>query len=155
MSEAIKKQLKAAVFAVLGVGLSALFSILFTDTSSQWYTALHKPVFLPPQKVFMVAWIILYLMLAIALQRQLYRGDRQAVYGFIAILTLTALWNYAFFTLQNSMAGLLLLLLCVLATLYTIRQIGKEDVLSTVLLFAFLAWIVFATVLQYYIYMMN
>ncbi len=155
MSEGIKKQLKVAIWAVLGVGLSALFSVLFTDTHSQWYTALHKPVFLPPPMVFMIAWIILYLMLAVVLQRQIYRGDKEAVYGKIAILTITALWNYAFFSLQNSMAALLLLLLCILATLYTIRQTEKKDTLSTILLFVFLGYIAFATVLQYYIYMMN
>jgi len=155
MKEFVQKQLKPALWAILAVGLSALFSFLFTDTTSQWYTSLNKPGFMPEPMVFTFAWITLYLLLIIALQRQIYQKNTKAVMGFVVFLTLTALWNYAFFTLQNGLAGLVLLVLCLLAIGYTIWQTWKTDSISTVILIIFLCWIAFATALQFYIYMMN
>ncbi len=155
MKAETKKQGKAAVIAVLGVGFCALFNALFSDTQSQWYTALKKPVYMPPPLVFSCAWIAVYLLLTVALQRQIHRINKGAVYGFVAILTLVALWNYAFFMLQNNLAALILLVFCVLTAGYTIRQTWQKDVLTTILLFFIAGWITFVCVFQFYIYMMN
>ena len=155
MKDNTKKQIGVALWAILAVGLSALMSFLFTDTDSIWYASLSMPAFMPPPWVFTVVWIVAYILLATALWRQIKNKNCEAVWGFVVILTLCALWNYAFFVLHNSLAALVILILCVIATVNTIRQTWKTDTLSTVALLLFLGWITFATVLNYFIYMAN
>ena len=155
MKAEFKKHGRAAVIAVFGVGFCALLGALFADTQSQWYVALKKPIYMPPPLLYSCAFIASYLLLTVALQRQIVRSNKFAIYGVIAILTLTALWNYAFFMLQNNLAALLFLVFCVIAAGYSIRKTWHKDTLSSLLLFFIAGWVAFVGVFQFYIYMMN
>lgn len=155
MKDNTKIQIRAAFLALLATGLSALISYLLTDTQSAWYTSLNLPIFMPPPLVFAVVWAVLYALLAAALFRQIQRGNDAVLWSFTALLTLYALWSYAFFFKHNAVAGLVILLLCIASIICAIRRTWKTDTFSTIVLMLHLAWIAFAAVLNYYIYMAN
>lgn len=155
MKQALKKNLCAAVGAVLGVGACALLSAPFADVRTPYYTSLQKPPFTPTPVAFAGAWAMMFAVLAFVLMRQLLAKNEGALWGMAVMLTLTALWSYAFFERQNTLGALMLLVLLMLAVVFTMRRMRAADGLSAALLLIFLAWLSFMAVLNYYVEMMN
>jgi tryptophan-rich sensory protein len=124
-----------------------------------WYQTLAKPEWNPPNWIFGPVWILLYLMMGISVWI-IWRnyGLKTAVIPigfFVAQLVLNALWSWFFFGLEN--VGLAFVDIVALWTfiLITLILFWKLNTWSGVLLIPYLAWVSFATVLNYNIWQLN
>ena len=142
----------------LGVGLMAS---LATQTSvNTWYQTLEKPFFTPPSWIFAPVWSFLYILMGIALGRVIFfinqnKLDRISLYYFGGQLLLNGLWSFIFFGLRNPILGLLVIIFLLFLIQRTIKWFRIIDVLSAQILYAYFIWVIFASLLNAGIVLLN
>lgn len=125
----------------------------------EWYAALHKPAWNPPNWLFGPVWTVLYTVMAVAAWLVWRRGGMrvQAVpLGlFLFQLALNAAWSWLFFGLHRpglAFAEIILLWLAILATALAFRPVSAA---AFWLLIPYLAWVSFAAVLNFTLWRLN
>lgn len=127
--------------------------------ANRWFAALDKPALMPPGWAFGVAWTILYIMMALAFAMILHaRGARLrglAIALFLVQLALNLLWSPLFFRAHqvgDALSLILVLLVVVIATTALFWRIRKA---AGVMLLPYIAWLAFASFLNYEISRLN
>lgn len=153
------------VVAILPVAiLFALGSTTTRPAIQDWYAALNKPAFNPPDWVFPIAWAILYLMIAASLWRLLGAMPRTgpsregwwlALAAFLVQLGLNAAWTPVFFGAHAVGLGLIVVACLLVMVLWTIRLAWRFDRGAAWLLVPYAAWVAFATLLNAAILRLN
>lgn len=120
---------------------------------SAWFQALEKPSIYPEPKWFGIVWSILYVMigLSVALVASAWgaRGRTAALWVFAVHFALNLAWSPTFFAMQQITAALAIIVLIVLTLLAVIALFWKVRRLAAILLLPYLAWVCFATLLNY------
>jgi benzodiazapine receptor len=135
-------------------------SVFTTPAIPTWYAALEKPTFTPPNWLFAPAWIILYVLMAIA-AFLIWRkglgeeGVKSALIIFLVQLVLNALWSIVFFGLQSPLYGMVVILALWIAILLTIIKFFKLSTAAGALLLPYILWVSFAAVLNVSIWVLN
>jgi tryptophan-rich sensory protein len=119
-----------------------------------WYASIEKSSLTPPSWVFPVVWPALYLLMGIALWRFLEAeaSRRTRVAGltsFTIQLVLNGLWSYLFFGLHRpgvALVEIVLLWLTIAAVIYVFSRRARD---AALLLVPYLAWVAFATYLNF------
>ncbi len=138
-------------FAVAATG--ALFS------PDDWYASLTRPGYAPPNWVFGPVWTVLYLMMGfsgwLVWQSPGPAARRLAMIAFGVQLLLNAAWSAIFFGLHQP--GWALVEICMLwtAILTTILLFRRYSTVAAALLTPYLAWVSYATVLNYGFWSLN
>ena len=143
------------VFVVVSFSAAA-FGAAFSP--GDWFAGLQKPSWNPPSWIFGPVWTVLYLMIATAAWRIWTRGGRDAAPA-LAIwgvqLVLNALWSWLFFGLHNPALAFAEIVLLWLAIVATVIAFWRRDVWSGALLVPYLAWVTFASVLNFTLWQLN
>ena len=103
--------IRLILLIVLFLGMSAIGGLFVQSSLQTWYMGLVKAPFNPPPAVFGCVWSILYILLAYYMWK-LYKMPqnnltRKAKKLFILQLVLNFLWTPLFFGLQNSVLGMI------------------------------------------------
>lgn len=140
-------------FVVAAVGAAASVS------ASAFYAALVKPAWAPPAGVFGPVWSVLYLLMGVAAWRVWCRGGwrerRGALQLFVLQLALNGLWSWLFFGWRMGGAAFADIVLLILVLLATMVGFWRASRLATLLLVPYLAWISFASVLNWAVWRAN
>ena len=143
-----------AVFLVLVVGGGILIG--FMTAPGEWYAALQKPSFNPPNWIFGPVWTLLYVLIAITGWRT-WKRSRKGTSMFIwwVQLALNFAWSPTFFGLQQ--VGLALaIIIALLASILTFIAVSwRSDRMAAWLFVPYLGWVAFATLLNASIYALN
>jgi len=140
--------------------LAAAIGALATNSSVKtWYPQLRRPEWTPPNWLFGPVWTTLYLMMALSAWLA-WRGSNSGVPRFALILfgiqlVLNALWSVIFFGLRKigpAFAEVLLLWMMLIATAVSFLPLS---LLAAWLLIPYIAWVGFASYLNYRIWQMN
>ena len=124
-----------------------------------WYDSLNKPSWNPPGWVFGPVWSTLYTMMAVAAwlvwRQGGFSNQRKPLAWFIAQLVLNAAWSPLFFGLHRpgiAFAEILLLWGAIAGTMRAFYPISRP---ATYLLIPYLAWVSFASVLNFTLWRLN
>jgi translocator protein len=122
----------------------------------EWYAALNKPAWTPPNAVFPVAWTILYVMIAIA-GWLVWRaaGWTSAITIWGVGLILNALWSYLMFGRHDITLALVDIAAVWLATAAFITAAWPLDRRASYLFLPYLAWVTFAAALNFAVWQLN
>lgn len=124
-----------------------------------WYAGLQKPSWTPPRIAFPIVWPILYFMMAIAAWRlwEAPPSDLRttALVLFAVQLALNAVWSPIFFGWHGILSGLIVIILLDVALAATIVVGFQVDRNAAILLLPYIAWTLFATVLNGRIWTLN
>jgi benzodiazapine receptor len=124
-----------------------------------WYAELNKPGWTPPDALFGPVWTILYLLMGIAAwlvwRRSGFVSGAFPLVVFIVQLVLNALWSYIFFGLHRPGLAFFEILFLLVSILITLLLFWRARQLAGVLLLPYLAWVGFATALNYSIWRLN
>jgi len=140
---------------------AGIFGSLFSfEAVPVWYSSLTKPDFAPPNWIFAPTWIILYFLMGMSLylvwKNKIKSKDRKFFFIMFGIqLLLNTIWSFFFFGLKSPLLGLIDILfldIFVIITMIYSRSILK---LATIFLIPYLAWIIFATIINYKIVILN
>lgn len=145
---------------VLCEGVGALAGYATQGPVQTWYPTLNKPFFTPPDWLFAPVWITLYAMMAVAWYLVLRQGwnapDVQAAStAFIVQLVLNGTWSFVFFGMQSIAGGLVVIIALLLAIRWTLKRFVPLSRWAAFLLFPYLAWVMYATLLNGALWMMN
>lgn len=125
-----------------------------------WYAGLIKPPFNPPNWIFAPVWTALYALMALAVFRILRLpvgtpGRGRALLAYHLQLLVNIGWSFAFFGANSPVAGLAVILPLLVLILATIAAFRPLDRLASNLLWPYLAWVAFATLLNASIWWLN
>ena len=141
------------------VGYSA--SVVTRPSVESWYPTLVKPVFNPPNWIFMPMWTLLYILMAVAAGlvwdkiKEQNEEVKKALAFFLIQLTLNAIWSYLFFGLKNPMLALIEIALLWLMIYETYLKFIKINKIAAYLLVPYLLWVAFAGILNASIWWLN
>ncbi|HOW34127.1 MAG TPA: tryptophan-rich sensory protein [Methanoregulaceae archaeon] len=163
MQESVSKTKAGGILigSVLLCNCAGLLGSLFTTTGpGSWYSTLIKPAFNPPAWIFAPVWTLLYILMGISLYLVIMEGMkgrdvRIPLLVFTIQLILNLLWSYAFFGLESTFFGLLVIILLwisIVATMILFYPVRKA---AAWLLVPYILWVSFATLLTYTIYSLN
>jgi tryptophan-rich sensory protein len=83
------------------------------------------------------------------------KKSREAIYTFGVQLFLNAIWSPIFFGYRNIFLALVIIILLLFMIVKTIILFAKIDKLSAYLLYPYVAWVSFATILNFSIWILN
>lgn len=149
----MNKYVSLVAFLVL-VAAAALTGMQFQP--GDWYVALNKPSWTPPNWVFPVVWTILYTMIAIAgwlAWRAEGLGKAIVIWG--AGLALNALWSYLMFGRHEIGLALIDIAALWLAIAGFIGATWTIERRAAYLFLPYLAWVSLATALNFAIWQTN
>lgn len=118
-----------------------------------WFAALDKPAIFPPPMWFGIVWTILYAMMGFALALVCAawgargRAAAAALFGVQFVVNLA--WTPVFFGLHQITVALGILLVLDVLVIATIALFWRVRRPAALLLLPYLAWILFATLLNY------
>jgi len=143
----------AVCFLVAAVGAAA------SVRADSFYAELVRPQWAPPAAVFGPVWTLLYASMAVAAWlvwiRREARPARVALWLFLLQLVLNALWSWLFFGWHQGAFSFLDIVLLWLAIVTTLVLFWRVKPLAGLLLVPYLAWVTFASALNYEIWRLN
>lgn len=120
---------------------------------SVWFESLVKPSIFPPPMWFGIVWSILYLMLGFSLALVCAawgaRGRTAAIVVFLIQFAVNMAWTPLFFGAHQITSALILIAVLDVLVIITIVMFWRVRKLAAWLLVPYLAWILFATLLNY------
>lgn len=153
--------LRWALFLVPGIVLLGFLSgtVAGSGPGNPWFDGLAKPSLYPPPATFGIVWTALYVLmgLALALVTTAWgaRGRGLAIGLFVVQLALNLAWSPLFFGAHRISAALYLLVAIDLAVLATVVAFYRVRPRAALLLVPYLAWVLFATVLNWQFLSLN
>ncbi len=156
----MNKLVRAGISIVSCYAAGFVGTFFVTSGVGSWYSMLEKPWFNPPSWTFGIVWTILYGFMAAALYI-VWENDPHAedfsgwVPLFFVHLLLNASWTIFFFgyhALFVSMIDIFLLASCVILLTFGARDVSKR---AFFLMLPYLAWVLFAALLNISIWYLN
>ena len=140
-------------FAAAGAG--GLASV----QAGTFYLDLARPAWAPPAWLFGPVWSVLYLLMGLAAwlvwRTNAVPTRRRALVLFVAQLAVNALWTWLFFVWRQggwAFADVLLLWAMICATIFLFAKVSR---LAAALLVPYLAWVSFASALNFALWQFN
>ena len=154
----MKNYLVFIFFVVLCEGAGIASALLAGPAGSDWYLSLEKPFFNPPGWIFGPAWTLLYFLMAWAVYRIWKAGGEKKdklLAVFFIHLVFNFLWSVIFFRWQSVGGAFLDIIILDILVIYLIILFYNRDRTASFLMLPYLAWILFATLLNGYILLLN
>jgi benzodiazapine receptor len=125
----------------------------------EWYAALAKPSWNPPNTVFAPVWSVLYVLMGVSAwlvwRKAGLSGAPVALALFVVQLVLNALWSFLFFGAHRpdlAFVEVVLLWLVILATTVAFWRVSAP---AGALLLPYLCWVAFASALNLQVWRLN
>lgn len=152
-----------ALIISISLALTAGFfgSLVTTPSIPTWYATLNKPFFNPPNWVFGPVWTLLYILMGLSayfifVQHKLSKRAFCYYKLYLAQIALNFFWSLSFFGLKNISFSIFVILVLLYFIVVLIKSAHDLKVkISAYLLYPYLAWVSFATILNISIYMLN
>ncbi len=154
-------KIKPLILSLIACFLPGIIGSLATASSvNTWYLTLNRPSFTPPGWLFGPVWTALYLMQGVSLYfLTTTKGEPVAkliaTLFFYFQLVLNLLWSIFFFGLKSPILGFIEIGVLVITVIFTIIASYRISKPASLLLLPYLAWISFATFLNYSVYRLN
>lgn len=151
------KKIITLIIFILIPNLFGLLGIVWGNISNSFYTIV-KPDFTPPGVVFSIVWIILYTLMGISSYIVFNSNNKEkniALIIYIIQLILNSLWTLFFFNLKWFLFAFIWIILIIIITLIMIDKFYKIEKISSILQVPYLIWLIFASILNFYIFLLN
>jgi benzodiazapine receptor len=151
----VTKVLSAAALFGGAVAVVAMGGSAFNPSkgeTAEWFDALEKPSFNPPNSIFAPVWSVLYVLIAVSGARvALHRKGRDRTHAltlWVTQLVLNGAWSPLFFGAQRPDLSLLDIMLLVPAVGAYVAKARRVDKSAAAMVLPYLGWVIFATLLN-------
>ena len=156
---ATRQALVLLAFVTVCLVIGAVGGAVTATAVGTWYQQLRKPSFNPPDRVFAPVWTALYVAMAVAAwnvwRRRGLQGMRLAMSLFTLQLALNLAWPILFFGMRQIGLALIEIALLLAAVVGTALAFRRSDEVAALLLVPYVAWVSFATLLNFAIWRFN
>lgn len=130
---------------------------LVWDIDGWYYLSLEQPSFAPPNWLFGPVWTTLYALMAVSAWRlaKIGRGAALALAFWTLQITLNAMWTPVFFGGYDLAKAFYYIVALWIAIAATIVTSWRQDKWASVMLWPYLGWVSFASVLNYTFWTLN
>lgn len=146
---------KKLIIFIVGTILIGSFFAIFTNMNS--YSELIKPSFSPPGYLFPIVWSILYILMGISLYLiSESPGNKKVAYTlYLYQLLANSLWTLLFFGFNLRLLSFFWIILIIVIVVLMIREFLKFNKTAAYLQIPYLLWLIFASVLNFSIFILN
>ncbi len=141
------------------VAFAAALGGLASAQAGTFYVQLDRPAWAPPAWLFAPAWSVLYLLMGVAAwlvwKSHGFRGAPLALGLFLVQLALNALWTWLFFAWHQGAWAVVEIVVLWASILATLIAFWRLRPLAGILLLPYLAWVTFAALLAYALWVRN
>lgn len=127
--------------------------------NSVWYENLSRPIFSPPNWVFIPVWTILYTTILVALVKYVNtktsKNKNKGYVYFIIQLLLNFIWSPVFFQLKNIGFALIVIVFLDIFVYLTIKEFHSISKFAGQILIPYFLWVLFATYLNIGYFILN
>ena len=130
---------------------------LLTSTGNN-YNELIQPNFAPPSIIFPIVWTMLYILMGISsyiISESNSYDKTNALFFYILQLIVNLLWSFIFFTFKLYLLAFLWILLLIVLVVIMIRKFYNISKISGLLQIPYIIWLIFASILNLSIYILN
>lgn len=129
----------------------------FIISGSTYYNSLIQPKLAPPAILFPIVWTILYFLMGlsygiITIYSDL-DSDVKTIYYSQLIVNL--IWPIIFFVMKNRLLALIWIILLLILIIIMIVKFYKKNKVASLIQIPYLLWTIFATYLNFSIYLLN
>lgn len=144
--------IKSILLPVILGGIVGFIISSFID-----YNSLQKPPLAPPSIFFPIIWTILYILMGVSYGRLKSKGltDEKTKIIYCVQLAINLLWPIFFFILKWRLFAFFWIVLLDIAVILMIMEFYKKDKVAGLLQIPYLLWSLFATYLNFGIYLLN
>ncbi len=139
--------------------LAGIIGALFTTSQIEgWYALLDKPFFQPPSWVFGPVWTVLYTMMGIALFLIIQSptsGKSKVYISFGMQLVVNTLWTLVFFGAHQVGTALAVIIVLLASIVWTMWEMRSHSTIAMWLMAPYLSWVLFASVLNAAVFVLN
>lgn len=151
----IKSLVLNIAFALVAGGIGALLGGKMND-----FATINKPCFSPPAIVFPIAWTALYILMGISTylvceNKTDKKFKKRACFIYLAQLLVNVLWTPLFFRLKLYLLSFFWILLLIILVGIMIIKFYKIKPLAGYLQIPYILWLIFASILNFSIYLLN
>lgn len=155
----MKKPLLLISTIVICLAIGFISGLFTSDAVQGWYQDIAKPVFNPPNWLFAPVWTALYVLMGISLYL-LWTSNKSktrnlAIKYFAIQLALNFFWSILFFGARLPGLALVEIIVLWIFILLTAIVSWKINKWASYLLWPYLVWVTFATVLNAAIVILN
>jgi len=155
-TSSVQKRSGLALVGFLVVTFAAPAVSAFTEMPGAWYAALSKPALNPPPWIFGPVWTLLYTLMAVAAWLVWKRaGFGKPLTCYFVQLALNAAWTPLFFGAHQLGVALVVIVALWLGILVTWLSFRRVNVTAGWLFVPYLAWVSFATYLNFTLWRLN
>ncbi len=155
-----RKSIYILISVLICLAAGFLGSLATQSSVNNWYLTINKPSFNPPNWVFAPVWTSLFILMGIATGLVWSRGFhhrwvKTALYHFGLQLLLNISWSLVFFGLKEIFGALIIVVGLFILLLFTFKWFKVVDSKAAYLLIPYIAWVGFASVLNFSIWQLN
>jgi len=158
----IPKIIKIGISILIPLIIGFLGGIFTSKSVSSWYPKLKKPPFNPPNWLFAPVWTILFVLIGISFYfvwNKNFGNNRKTKILCLTVysiqLLFNFLWSILFFGLRNAFLAFIEIIILWFLIVTNIIVFYKVSKISAYLLFPYLIWVSFASVLNWFMMMLN
>ena len=153
-------QYKKLIVSILVPLIFGFIGSIFTSSSvDTWYMSINKPSFNPPNWLFAPVWTLLFVLIGISFylvwSKDFENNKSLALPIYGSNLILNLLWSLLFFGLKSPYLAFIEIIILWFVILGNIIVFYRTSKASGLMLIPYLLWVSFASVLNYYIYILN
>ena len=148
------KRLIISIFIPLALGTLVG---LITGTNGG-YDNFIKPDFAPPGILFPIVWTILYTLMGVSsyiVDESDDARSEKAMNAYYTQLIINLLWSFIFFTFKMYLFAFIWIILLIVIVVIMIKRFYDINKLSGLLQIPYLLWLIFASILNFSIYLLN
>ena len=149
--------LKNILISALPVLVVAVLGSVFVNLGMDWFNSLVKPSQWVPNVLIPIVWTIIYIVVAIILYLWISKEKLPTKIGVLFAVNgiLNVLWCLLFFTLHQTLIGLVAILLNLAFAVWLVVEIFKHKPNYALALLIYPAWLTIATCLNLAIWILN
>jgi len=150
------KYLSLAIIILITFLAPTIGSYATSEFKEPWYSQLILPSFNPPSWVFAPVWTTLYLLMSLAIWKIWTKTfDTKILKIYFIHIFFNSTWTIVFFGFHKIGLALLNLTIILIFIIILMREYLIKDKISFLLMIPYLAWSVYALVLNSVIFLLN
>lgn len=160
VKEVINFLISVLIPLIVGFLSSVITQLIAGIDTSTYYSQLIKPGFAPPSMVFPIVWTILYILMGISAYKIFKKGYelpkvKDAMFYYWLQLGLNFIWSILFFGFDLRLTSLITLAILIIIVITMTIKFFKIDKKAAYLNIPYILWLLYAFVLNYFIWVIN